>query len=105
MRVPTKRWPKGTWMRLRSGSLLRALMNTKGLSNADVAMTVRKDNGDVLGRTFVSALVNERRTSCSIKVAEGIARRLEVPVEVLFDPRTSAGSGQNIKTREKAPAA
>lgn len=104
MRHPRKRWPEGTWMRLKSGSLLRELMNTKGLSNADVAMTVRKDNGEVLGRTFVSALVNERRLSCTPKVAEGIARRLEVPLEVLFDPKASAPSGQIIKTREKVPA-
>jgi transcriptional regulator with XRE-family HTH domain len=81
-----KRWPEGTWMKLRSGGLLRELMNTKGLSNADVAISAG------VGRTFVSALVNERRTSCTPKVAERIAERLEVPLSVLFDPRVSAAS-------------
>lgn len=93
MRAQRKRWPKGTWMRLRSGSLLRELMNTKRLSNADVAMSAG------VGRTFISALVNERRTSCTPKVAERIAERLEVPLEVLFVPRASAASGGNIKRK------
>jgi plasmid maintenance system antidote protein VapI len=78
-------------MKLKSGSLLRALMDTKGVSNADVAMAAG------VGRTFISALVNERRTSCTPAVAERIARRLEVPLDVLFDPKTSAGSGYDIK--------
>lgn len=86
-----KHWPKGTWMRLKSGSLLRELMNTKGLSNADVAMS------SGVGRTFVSALVNERRTSCTPRVAERIAERLQVPLEVLFDPRTSTAGGRSDK--------
>lgn len=95
MRHPRKRWPKGTWMRLKSGTLLRELMNTKNLSNADVAMA------SGVGRTFISALVNERRTSCSPAVAERIAGRLDVPLGVLFDPRASAGSVQNDKQKAK----
>jgi hypothetical protein len=95
MKPPRKRWPKGTWMRLRSGSLLRELMNTKHLSNADIAAHSR------CGRTFISALVNERRTSCTPIKAQLIAERLEVPLEVLFVPKTSAGSGSSNKTREK----
>lgn len=98
MKPPRKRWPKGTWMRLKSGALLRELMNTKHLSNADVALSAK------CGRTFISALVNERRTSCTPAVAMRIAERLEVPLALLFDPKTSAASGQNIKTREKVPA-
>ena len=99
MKPQRKRWPKGTWMRLKSGALLRELMNTKGLSNADVALS-----SDV-GRTFISALVNERRTSCKPITAERIARRLEVPVTVLFDPKQSADSGSSDKQREKVSAA
>jgi plasmid maintenance system antidote protein VapI len=89
MRAQRKRWPKGTWMRLRSGALLRELMTTKGLSNADVALHAQ------CGRTFISALVNGRRTSCTPKVADRIAERLEVPTALLFDPRQSADSGRN----------
>jgi len=95
MRAPRKRWPKGTWMRLKSGNLLRELMNTKGLSNADVALHAK------CGRTWISALVNERRTSCTPAVAQRIAERLEVPVELLFDPRPSAPSGRSAKPQPK----
>lgn len=93
----TKRYPKGTWMKLNSGALLRELMNTKGLSNADVALHAR------VGRTFISALVNERRTSCTPVVATRIAERLQVPVTVLFVPKQSAVSGRSVK-RVRVPA-
>lgn len=93
MKPQHKRWPKGTWMRLHSGTLLRELMNTKRLSNADVAAHAR------VGRTFISALVNDRRSSCTPAVAVRIAERLEVPLEVLFAPRASAASVQNNKTK------
>lgn len=95
MKPQHKRWPKGTWMRLTSGKILRALMDAKHLSNADVALSAR------VGRTFISALVNERRTSCTPAVAERIAGRLEVPLEVLFVPKASAVSGRSDKPREK----
>ena len=98
MRAQRKRWPKGTWMRLTSGKILRGLMDTKRLSNADIAISAG------VGRTFISALVNERRTSCTPKVAERIAERLEVPLEVLFVPRASAVSGHIYKRPEKQPA-
>ena len=96
MKPQRRHWPKGTWMRLKSGALLRELMNTKHLSNADVG------NSAEVSRTFISALVHERRTSCRPVVAERIARRLEVPLEVLFDPRTSADSGRSNKTQARA---
>lgn len=99
MRAQRKRWPKGTWMRLTSGKILRGLMDAKRLSNADVAAHAG------VGRTFVSALVNERRTSCTPKVAQRIAERLEVPLEVLFVPKTSAVSGRTVTPQRKRVAA
>lgn len=78
-------------MRLTSGKILRGQMDVKHLSNADVALSAG------VGRTFISALVNERRTSCSPQVAERIAERLEVTLEVLFVPKASAASGSNDK--------
>lgn len=100
MRTPRKRWPEGTWMKLTSGAVLRAFMDTKRLSNEDVARHAG------VGRTFISALVNGRRTSCTPRVAERIAERLEVPLEVLFVPRASATGGRISKTvqMEKVPA-
>lgn len=98
MRTSRKRWPKGTWMRLTSGKILRGLMDAKHLSNEDVARSAG------VGRTFISALVNERRTSCTPRVAELIAERLEVPLEVLFIPKMSAVSGRSDKSRQKVAA-
>lgn len=99
MKHPRKRWPKGTWMRLTSGKILRGQMDLKGLSNEDVA----KHAG--VGRTFISALVNERRTSCTPKVAELIAERCEISLEVLFVPRASAVSGDSNKTKQTEASA
>lgn len=96
MYIQRKRWPKGTWMRLTSGKILRGLMDRHGLSNADLGLSAG------VGRTFISALVNERRTSCTPKVAERIVERLQVPLEVLFVPKQSAGSVRNIKNRKVA---
>lgn len=98
MKAQHKRWPKGTWMQLTSGKILRGLMDAKRLSNADVAAHAR------VGRTFISALVNERRRSCTPRVAQLIAERLEVPIEVLFVPKASAGSSSSNNHREKVPA-
>jgi transcriptional regulator with XRE-family HTH domain len=85
-------------MRLTSGKILRGLMDAKRLSNADIAAHAG------VGRTFISALVNERRTSCTPRVAERIAERLEVPLEVLFVPRASAASGRDDKRKVGAAA-
>lgn len=98
MYIQRKRWPKGTWMRLTSGKILRGLMDRHRISNADLGMSAG------VGRTFISALVNERRTSCTPKVAERIAERLQVPLEVLFVPKASAGSGRPAKSQRKAAA-
>lgn len=91
MRPLRRRWPEGTWMRLRSGVLLRELMTTKHLSNADLGLHAE------VARTFISALVNGRRTSCKPRTAERISERLEVPLELLFEPRASADSGSRRK--------
>lgn len=98
MKALRKRWPEGTWMRLTSGKILRALMDAKHLSNEDVGRHAK------VGRTFISALVNERRTSCTPRVAELIAERLEVPLEVLFAPKASAMSGRSSKSRKTVAA-
>lgn len=96
MYIQRKRWPKGTWMRLTSGKILRGLMDMHRISNADLGLAAG------VGRTFISALVNERRTSCTPKVAERIAERLQVPLQVLFVPKTSAVSVRNVKNRKAA---
>lgn len=80
-------------MKLKSGALLRELMNTRGASNADVARAAGCQ------RTFISALVNDRRNSCKPETAENIALFFALPVEALFDPKVSAGSGSHDKKK------
>lgn len=83
------RWPEGTWMKLTSGKILRGLMDQRQVSNADVA------DAAGVGRTFVSALVNERRKSCKPRTAERIARYLQVPIEILFVEHASTTGGRS----------
>lgn len=76
-------------MKLTSGKILRGLMDQRQVSNLDVAMAAG------VGRTFISALVNERRTSCKPKTAENIARYLQVPLAILFVEMASTDGGRS----------
>lgn len=93
--MATRRWPKGTWMKLTSKDTLRALIKQRDLSYADV--------GRAAGchKTMVSALANGYRPSCSPRLAERISKCLGVPLEVLFVPQASAASGGSDKTARK----
>lgn len=91
-----RKWPKGTWMKLTNGKILRGLMDQRACSNADVARAAGCQ------RTFISALVNGRRSSCTPEKAERIAQFFQVPLEVLFVPRLSADSGQNARKKVAA---
>lgn len=90
------RWPKGTWMQITSGKILRGLMDQRQVSNADVA------DAAGCGRTFISALVNGRRKSCKTDTAERIARYLQVPLEIVFTPMTSTTSSHNEQPEQIA---
>jgi transcriptional regulator with XRE-family HTH domain len=91
-----KRWPKGTYMKLTSKDTLRALIEQRRLSYADI--------GTMAGchRSMVSQLVNGHRTSCKPALAERIALCLGVPSEVLFVAHPSAGSVSNDKSKKAA---
>ena len=93
---PRKRWPKGTWMRLRSADTLRALMNQSNLS--------LKDLGDLAGchKSFISHLLAGRRFCCLPETANRIAMALHVPTEVLFEAKQSTSSTSNGKQKVTA---
>lgn len=103
MHTSRRRWPKGTWMRLKSRELLRALV---GDPRKDPA---KKMSGRRLARyaevhpSFIDHLLAGRRHSCEPKTAELIAEALELPVTFLFDPMAPSGSAVPDK-REKVPA-
>jgi transcriptional regulator with XRE-family HTH domain len=91
-----KRWPKGTWMRLRSPDTLRALMKQSNLSF--------KDLGDLAGvhKSFISHLLAGRRYSCLPEKADRIAMALHVPTEVLFQAKQSTTSTSGDKQKVTA---
>lgn len=94
-----KRWSKGTWMKLRSKEILDAFMANKGFSNGRLAQYAG------CSRAFVGHLRSGHKTSCTPRLAEAIAEALDVPLVALFEPKTSAVSGQNIRTSRTGAAA
>lgn len=88
------RWAKGTYMRLRSGATLRALMDQNGKSLRDVGRYANRH------WTFIGQLVREERRTCKPEVAEHIADLLNVPLAVLFDASPSSTTGQSAPQRK-----
>jgi transcriptional regulator with XRE-family HTH domain len=83
-------------MRLTSGDTLRALMAQKDISYAEMA-----DSADV-SKGFISHLTAGRKKTCTPRVADRIARRLDVPLELLFVPSISSDAGAIVKQQRKA---
>lgn len=80
-------------MRLRSPATLKALMEQYNFSLARLARYADCSKG------FVSHLLAGRRSSCTPELAGRIAEALNVPLEVLFDPRVSPSGMSNDKER------
>lgn len=70
-------------MRLRSPATLRALMEQYDFSLGRLARYAACSKG------FISHLLSGRRSSCTPDLATRIAEALNVPIEILFDPRVS----------------
>ncbi|MCW2902893.1 MAG: hypothetical protein JWO67_5158 [Streptosporangiaceae bacterium] len=83
-------------MRLISARTLRALMDQKGVSLQDLADAARVSKG------FVSHLTAERKKTMTPRVAEAIARRLDVPLQLLFVPSVSPAKGQIVTRTGRA---
>lgn len=81
--------PKGTWMKLRSAEVLRAFMKQKNFSMQRLATY------SGCSKSFIGFLANGDKTSCTKTLATKISEALDVPLEVLFEERTSAVSGHN----------
>jgi transcriptional regulator with XRE-family HTH domain len=92
------RWPVGTWMRLKSGNLLRALMDQHGKSLDDVARYTDRSKG------FISHLTAGRCHTCKPDVAVHIAELLEVPIDVLFEVSVPTAVRKNDKQRGQVAA-
>lgn len=90
------RWPKGTWMRLISQDRLIRQMITVGVSYQELADAARVSKG------FISHLARGRKKTCTPRVAEAIARRLSIDIELLFVPSVSIDSGRSISRQRTA---
>lgn len=86
-----KRYPKGTYMKLRSKDILRAIMEDKGFSMKRLATYSGKS------KSFIGFLCTGDKTSCKPETADAIAEALGVPTMVLFVQEASAGSGHDAK--------
>lgn len=91
-----KRWPRGTWMRLRSRDTLRALMEQSHYSLGELAELSQCSKG------FISHLLAGRRSSCTVELADRIALSLRIPTEVLFEAKVSTSSTSNVSGKVTA---
>ena len=86
----TRRYAKGTWMKLRSADILRAYMEEKGFSIGQLARYAGCSRG------FISHLLAGRKTSCTPKLADNISEALGAPTIAIFvehAPTVSSRSG------------
>lgn len=90
-----KRYPKGSWMKLRSKEILAAFMRQKDFSMGRLARYAG------CSKSFISHLRSGYKTSCSPDLADRIAEALDVPTEALFDQRASAGCGDSDRMMER----
>lgn len=91
-----QRYPKGTWMKIRSKDILIAFMEDKNFSTQRLATYAG------CSKSMVGHLRSGHKTSCTPRLAQRIAEALDVPLVALFDARTSAVSGENIKAQRTA---
>lgn len=94
-----RRWPKGTWMRLQSGEILRAFMRKRGISERTLARYAG------CSRAMIGHLLHERKTTCTPQLAERIAEALSTPLEALFTPRMSSEDVHQKRSKISGAAA
>lgn len=84
---------RGSWVRLRNREMFRILIKERNLSYRQI--------GDMANchRSMISQLVNGHRGTCTEDLARVIARILNVPLDLIFEPNESAISSRNDKRR------
>ena len=85
-------------MRLTSADTLRALMAQKDVSYSDLAAAATVSKG------FVSHLTSGRKNTCTPRVADAIARRLDIPLAVLFMPSAPSQAGRRVSSGKTVAA-
>lgn len=91
-----KRWPKGTYMQLISAERLRSFVGPepeKKMSGRRLARYIDKHP------SFIDHLLAGRSNTCLPQTAAHIAEALEVPLDILFMPRTPSVTQAPAKRR------
>lgn len=97
-----RRWPKGTWMKLRTPDLLRAFVGPEPEKKMSARRLARYVD---VHPSFIDHLLAGRRRSCEPKTANRIAEALEVPMEVLFEVHLSTAKQKVVKHKAAVVAA
>lgn len=84
-------------MKLKSPSLLRAHMDSAGMSTRQLA-----EHAGLKHHSFIDHLRAGRKTSCSIETGTAIAEALGVDTSVLFDVRKSPTTGHTVNQQNPA---
>lgn len=80
-------------MRITSAATLRALIEQRGMSLGTLARYAGCTKG------MISHLTSGRRSSCTPELAARIAEALQVPLTLLFTPKSSSVTGRNAAGR------
>lgn len=104
MTTPYRRWPKGTWMKLKSPELLRAFVGPEDSKKMSARKLARYAD---VHPSFIDHLLANRRRSCEPLTAGRIAEALDVPISILFDVQvsTTAQRSGNSKAAKSSAAA
>lgn len=102
MTTPYRRWPKGTWMKLKSPELLRAFVGPEDSKKMSARKLARYAD---VHPSFIDHLLAARRRSCEPLTAARISEALEVPIEILFDVQVSTTAQRSGNSKAKTAAA
>lgn len=90
----TRRWPKGTWMRLSSPEMLRATMKRRDFSMARLARYAG------CSKSMIGHLASGHKKTCTVALAERIAEALDVETELLFVPSASTSGSHSVRVKQ-----
>lgn len=106
------KWPVGSRAVVKSPDHIVTMLNMRGLDCAALAREINaKQRADVVSRQFLSRLKTGRTPSCTVDLAERVARELGVDIALLFDvvevrkaPRKRAQKTARPAARQKVAA-
>ena len=84
---------KGSWMKLTSASAFKGLVQEKGISYERLARYAD------CHKSFIEALCNGRKSTCTEELADEIARALGVNTELIFVRNASANGRRYDRPR------